>query len=428
MANTLEPRTSEPSSFEKYVDRLEVSRYAQQGSRTRDEIVETIRRVDAAVAVVEGHGFEITPFSPEAELAAAVGLDDSVELWVKNETNNVSGSHKARHLFGVALDEALRPDAGDGPFAIASCGNAALGAAVIANAVDHPLQVFVPEWANEAVVARIEELGGTVVRCAREPGVLGDPAHHGMLAAIAGGAVPFSCQGTETPATIDGGRTIAYEMVDMLIEHDGGRPTRLDRLFVQVGGGALGSAVVTGLARTSSLAALPVVHAVQPEGNHPLVRAWDRLVAELLDREVPAVNRDRSEAAAALGRLDRASLDDVAARIDLDAGRYMAPWDDEPMSYATGILDDVTYDWVPLIDAMLASGGHPIVAPEDEFRDAHRLAHTHTDIAVCPTGSAGLGGLLTFVRERPDAIAAGERVAVLFTGHMRPGDPDPMTN
>ncbi len=419
------PTSDVTSTFERYVDRLDVSRHVTDGDLSREDLVATIRRIDRAVAEVEGHGFEPTPFVIERELGVAAGLPGATELWVKDETDNVSGSHKARHLFGVAVQEAVKADAGSGPFAIASCGNAALGAAVIANAVEHSLEVFVPDWANEAVVDRVEDLGGEVVRCERQPGVLGDPAHHAMVAAIESGAVPFSCQGTETPSTIDGGRTIAYEMVDTLLAHDGSAPSRLDRLFVQVGGGALGSAVVTGLARSAHLISLPIVHAVQPEGNHPLVRAWDRLVAEMLPVAEPGTNGERADAAQTLGPIDEQGFAEVRARIEADSGRYMAPWDDEPVSYATGILDDVTYDWIPLIEAMLRSGGHPVVASEHDLRQAHRLAHIHTDIEVCPTGAAGLGGLLSLLSSRPHLFASGERIALLFTGHMRPGDPDP---
>ena len=242
------------STFEAYAERLEAHRQAEtQALRA------AVGALDGAVADVEGHGFAPTPFAPAPGLAEAVGIGGA-ELWVKDETGNVSGSHKARHLFGVALAHRLEdPEAGDGepPYAIASCGNAALAAAVVARAVGRRIDVFVPTWANEAVVDRITELGGRVVRCEREPGVPGDPAHHAMLAAIEAGAVPFSCQGTETPATIDGGRTLAWEMVDALIEHDGGAPTRLDRLFVQVGGGALATAVVTGLAAAVDRATSP---------------------------------------------------------------------------------------------------------------------------------------------------------------------------
>ena len=102
------------------------------------------------------------------------------------------------------------------------------------------------------------------------------------------------------------------------------------------------------------------------------------------------------------------------------------------MSYASGILDDITYDWVDIVEAMLASGGWPLVASEADFRRAHRLAHLHTGIDVCPTGASGLGGLLALNAAADGAGAAGvspgERVAVLFTGRMRPGDPDPLAS
>ena len=447
------------STFGRYSRRLETNRLAETGAVSADGLATAVRELDDAVARVDGHGFEPTPFGEAPELAEAVGIGDS-ELWVKDETGNVSGSHKARHLFGVALAHRLAAVDDDGgevpPYAIASCGNAALAAAVVARAVGRPLDVFVPTWANDAVVDRITELGGRVVRCEREPGVTGDPAHHAMLAAIEAGAVAFSCQGTETPATIDGGRTLAWEMVDALVEHDGGPPARLDRLFVQVGGGALATAVVTGLAAavaSGDLARLPAVHAVQPQGNHPLVRAWDTLALELRAQERAGGGRDRLyfldrilfAQAATQGTMDNrlrakiaeetppipdGRLRELVRRLRDDPERYMRAWDSEPVSYASGILDDITYDWVDIVESMLASGGWPLVASEDDFRRAHRLAHLHTRIDVCPTGASGLGGLLALSAAaegaRVTGVSPGERVAVLFTGRMRPGDPDPL--
>ena len=479
------------STFERYSRRLETSRLAETGAVSADGLASAVRELDGAVARVEGHGFDPTPFVPAPGLAAAVGIGDA-ELWVKDETGNVSGSHKARHLFGVALahrlsdgsgvaspaDDSVPVDMGPGggvagendvddlepggaeapPYAIASCGNAALAAAVLARAVGRRIDVFVPTWANDAVLSRITELGGRVVRCEREPGVPGDPAHHAMLAAIEAGAVPFSCQGTETPATIDGGRTLAWEMVDALVEHDGGPPARLDRLFVQVGGGALATAVVTGLAAAvgrGDLARLPVIHAVQPEGNHPLVRAWDTLALEMraqkragggrdrdyfLDRILFAQaatqgtmdNRLRAKLAEEMSPISDSRLRELVSRLRYDPERYMRAWEEEPVSYASGILDDITYDWVDIVEAMLASGGWPLVASEDDFRRAHRLAHRHTGIDVCPTGASGLGGLLALTAASDGSgtavVSPGERVAVLFTGRMRPGDPDPLAS
>ena len=449
------------STFEQFAPRLEVHRLVETGELPADRLVSAVRELDAAVARVEGHGFERTPFGPSPELADAAGIG-TAELWVKNEIGNVSGSHKARHLFGVALAHRLAGaddhEGQDAPYAIASCGNAALAAALVARAVGRRIDVFVPTWANDAVVARITELGGRVVRCEREPAVPGDPAHHAMLAAIEAGAVPFSCQGTETPATIDGGRTLAWEMVDSLVEHGGGRPARLDRLFVQVGGGALATAVVTGLAAAvgrGDLARMPRVHAVQPEGNHPLVRAWDTLVLEVRAQERAGGGRDRQyfldrilfAQAAPQGTMDNrlrakiaeemdpmsdGRLRELVSRLHYDPERYMRAWEEEPVSYASGILDDITYDWVDIIEAMLASGGWPLLASEDDFARAHGLAHRHTGIDVCPTGASGLGGLLALTAasdgSRTAGVSPGERVAVLFTGRMRSGDPNPLAS
>ncbi len=486
----------------------------ENGVVAGSELLRAVGELDEAVASIEGHGFEPTPFAAAPALAEAVGIGNA-ELWVKDETGNVSGSHKARHLFGVALGHCLsgrtdRPVSGQGvaqgraapehdasgggvaavskepPYVIASCGNAALAAAVVARAVGRSLDVYVPTWANDAVVAQITDLGGRVLRCERESGVVGDPAHHAMLSAIGAGAVPFSCQGTETPAAIDGGRTLAWEMVDTLVAHAGARPARLDRLFVQVGGGALATAVVTGLAAAVSrgdLTRMPTVHAVQPRGNHPLVRAWDTLALELhgsgladgeyqhsveealgqdptatiaqpveeVDRSpvevdrfhlvdqsrlaAPATvsvtgNRWRARIAVQLGPLGDDQLGNVLRRLRDHPGHYMRAWEQEPWSYASGILDDITYDWVQIVEAMLMSGGWPLVASEQNLRCAHRLAHVHTGIDVCPTGASGLGGLLALNEASSNSegagIAAGERVAVLFTGRMRPGDPDPL--
>lgn len=506
------------STFRRYARRLEAHRLVERGAITEAELIEAIEAVDEAVAAVEGRGFEVTPFAPQPALASAVGLDPAVELWVKDETDNVSGTHKARHLFGVALAHRLAgaiPEASyhpgdsrgqgalrdsddsrgsEAPYAIASCGNAALAAAVLARAVGRALDVYVPVWANQAVVDRITELGGRVVRCPRADGVLGDPAHHAMQAAVAAGAVPFSCQGTDTPTTIDGARTLAYEMVDALAAAAPGpgpaadvadasdpglaadaadpgpdalaadasdpgsdalaaddRPgsARLDRVFVQVGGGALATALVTGLTAAEGLDRLPVIHAVQPVGNHPLVRAWDRVAAEITGQPPPADNWARAAAAAGMGPLGDEAVRVVTARLAADPQRYMTPWETEPVSYATGILDDVAYDWTAVVEAMLRSGGHPVVADEDDLRLAHRLARLHTGIDVCPTGAAGLGGLLALLAASPVAarsdadgsyaaagsdadgldglaVRPGERVAVLFTGRLRPGDPDPL--
>ena len=100
----------------------------------------------------------------------------------------------------------------------------------------------------------------------------------------------------------------------------------------------------------------------------------------------------------------------------------MWPWEDEPHSIAHGILDDETYDWLAVVEGMLATGGGPLVVDEDTLAEAHALALEATGIQVCTTGSAGLAGLLAL--RTSGGVSADERVAVLFTGAIRSHTPN----
>src|SRR5206468_8683821 len=107
--------------------------------------------------------------------------------------------------------------AGERDLAIASCGNAALAAAVVARAGDRKLQVFVPTWGDPAVIARLKELGANVNVVAREEGVPGDPTFHALQRAVADGALPFTCQGNENGLAIEGGMTLGYELASGIL-------------------------------------------------------------------------------------------------------------------------------------------------------------------------------------------------------------------
>ena len=93
------------------------------------------------------------------------------------------------------LDPADRPD-----LAIASCGNAALAAAVLARAGGWRLTVFVPPDADPAIVSRLADLQARVVACPRLPGVPGDPAYLRLREELDRGAVPFTTQGNRRTA------------------------------------------------------------------------------------------------------------------------------------------------------------------------------------------------------------------------------------
>lgn len=360
--------------------------------------------LDRSLTRVDGRGFLVTPFFRSPELSEALTLSGTGGVWVKNETGNVSGSHKGRHLMGVLLhlavmerigllDPAHRRD-----LAIASCGNAALAAAVVALAADWPLAVFIPPDADRGIVRRLRDLRAKVIVCPREAGVLGDPAYLRLRQELARGALPFTTQGNENGLTIEGGETLGYELVSQSAALPGG----FDHLIVQVGGGALASSCIQALGEAAALGALarlPRVHTVQTLGAHPLERACNRVRSLLPDKPTPDDVRT--------------AMAQAAAR----RSRFMSPWENEPKSVATGILDDETYDWRAVVEGMLLTGGQPLVVGEDLLLEANALAVRKTGIPVDATGSAGLAGLLAL--RRSGAVGDQDRVVVLFTGVQR---------
>ena len=356
------PASDELNPFLRYRTLL-----AAHGRAASDaEFVEIVQRLDEAVAGVDGAGFSITPYR----------FDDALETWVKDETGNVGGSHKGRHLMGLAIWLDVVEIERSRPLAIASCGNAALAAAVIARAAARPLRVFVPTWADERIVARLRDLGAEIEVCPRrDDDPPGDPCVIRFREAVAAGAIPFSCQGPDNGLTIDGGRTLGYELADAAVA--------VDDLVVQVGGGALASSVGQGLVEAvgfGRLAAMPTIHVVQAAVHSPMVRAWQR--------RRPHWRSHRHE--------------------------LMWPWEPPGASIATGILDDETYDWAAVLELLGATGGHAIAVTEDELIEANERARTATGIDVSPTGSAGLAGLTALRRD--GVVSPVDSAAVLFTG------------
>jgi threonine synthase len=342
--------------------------------------------VDAAVRSVDGVGFHVTPFGRADELSEAMGFSEAGGVYVKDETGNVAGSQKARHLVSILLHLRVAEILGIAPvrarpdLAIASCGNAAIAAATLAAAFEWPLRVFVPPSANPAVLATLESLGATIVLCPRrEQDLPGDPCILRFREAVETGAIPFSVQGPENALCLDVGRSLAWEIAAQ------SAATPLDRIFVQVGGGAFATCVGDGFRGGPT----PCLTVVQTESCAPFDRAWRK--------------------AQQLG------LDDIGFEWDA----CMRPWQTTepggPHSLASGILDDETYDWIGIIESLARSNGDSSVVSEAHVAEANRLARAHTSIPVDPTGSAGLAGLVS----RRSNIDSNERVGVILSGVIR---------
>jgi threonine synthase len=351
----------DPDPFVRYGPRLAWWSFARANGLTHVECVELTRSVAG--------GIVITPFARSASLSEVVGAS----VWVKDETGQLAGSHKVRHLASILLHLRAAEQLGlltdRAPLAIASCGNAALAAATLAQRSAWPIDVYVPTWMDPAFGARLDELGAVTHQCGRRlDDPPGDPAMLRFREAVAAGAIPFSVQGPENALCLDGGRTLGWEIADQ----SAAAGVTIDRAIVQVGGGAFAACVGAGLGPAVRL------DTVQAEGCAPLAAAWDRAA----DLDAPA-----------------------AAWADV-----MQAWPD-PHSAADGILDDETYDWVADVAAMRASGGRPIVATEAEIVEANERA-VDAGYAVSVTGSAGLAGALHIGR----SLGADQRVAVVMSG------------
>ena len=380
-----EPETisEQQNPFIKFRSFLWSHKNAVEKGFTDRDFIQLVNRLDNSIGEVDGTGFSQTPFENCSDLSSAVGRTG--DLWIKNETENVSGSHKARHLFGLALHLEVDEVPLTTPLSIASCGNAALGAAVVARAVNRPLIVHVPVWAETSILDHLADLDADIRICERKENEEGDPCVLRSQEAVAEGAISFGCQGTENVFTIDGGRTLGFELVDAWISTQ----KIPEHLFIQVGGGALASSVIQALYTALNLDVLeqlPVLHSVQSEGCSPLSRAFD---------------------------IVSSSVDPLES---LDGDEPMWAWEN-PASVAIGILDDVVYDWKPIVWALLEMGSRPMSVNEETLLKAHKLVHGHTSISPCITGTSGIAGILASHQEgtlNPDST-----VAALVTGIER---------
>ena len=371
--------------FIRFREQLAVDAFGEAIGIGISQRCELIEELDASIRATDGVGFRITPLERADQLSEALHFSSEGGIWVKDETHNVAGSHKARHLFTELLYLLMSEKTGRVPWswphdrpalAIASCGNAAIAAATLARAVNWPIAVHVPVAAQDSVISTLSSLDADIRVCARQKNdAPGDPCVLRFRELVAGGALPFGVQGTENVWCLDGGRTLGWEMKQQMPD--------VDRVFVQVGGGAFAASLANSYFDNNSSAHL---HAVQTEGCAPLIRAWDVWAGKNFPNDLAQ-----------------------------NWSTYMWPWESEPASFADGILDDETYDWIDVLGGMRRTGGSGIQASEENVVQAHALAHKFTSIDVSPTGSAGLAGLLQIRHE----IADDERVLVVFSGHSR---------
>jgi len=187
-------------------------------------------------------------------------------LWLKDDTCNPSGSFKDRASYLVA---AFARKHGVKEVVLASTGNAASSMAAVGAAAGLAVKVFLPAAAPAAKRIQVLQYGAELVRV---DGTYDQAFDMSLEYSNRTGAL--SRNTAYNPLTIEGKKTVAFEMVDDLLKAGAGVP---DHVFVPAGDGVILAGVYRGfenLLKLGRIEKIPVVWACQAEGSSAIARAW----------------------------------------------------------------------------------------------------------------------------------------------------------
>ncbi|GBE24870.1 MAG TPA: pyridoxal-phosphate dependent enzyme [Actinobacteria bacterium] len=316
--------------------------------------------------VPDGYAADVgtTPTIRSAALSDRLGVD----LWVKNENTNPSGSFKDRGLaVGVALGTAL----GAQGFFLPTQGNAGVAAALFSTRMGLlPCEVTMPEGYQGGFYHRaVEHYGGNVTFAGANIAAAGVAAREAMAGEVAAGRRVDLSTFFE-PGRLEGKKTMGLEIITQFED------TLPDWIIYPTGGGtglvgiwkAFTELRAIGTLRTDQK--LPRMAAVQSEACAPVVEAFARG-----DETVSGVT----------------SLGTIADGLDVP-GAIMGH---------------------SILQVLRESGGTATAVSEDAIEGAF---HDFARVGV-PAGyetAATLAALETLLRS--DTIEKGQRVLLLNTG------------
>lgn len=392
--------------------------------------------VEKAVALSDaceqltGRGLVRTPVIQADELAETLDLPPAT-LFVKNESQQMMGSHKIRHFAGEIMHlETLREITGTEKKTLACfCnGTTAVCAASVAKAAEYPLYVFLSEKVPDEILALLTNLDANVV-----------VAENGSAEKLYNDALkkfewaPFSLYARDIWSATEGAETFQYEF----LFHQYLENAPLDAEIVQVGGGGFANAVAAANAlfkRLSILRVLPRFYACQPEESYPLSQSYFKVLRELgrhsvitLPPELAMLLEGDFDAKdlmeTNLGQIKmtasllsdmypkvKEGFDAVFAFIGANRNDYFTPTAQELKDFG----NDAAYDGLEVVKNMMISGGLPIIADNAELEKANAAATDLTGSPLPLTGSAGLAGLKILLKKK--LVMPGERCGVILTG------------
>jgi len=306
-----------------------------------------------------------TPLLKARRLGEKLGLRN---LYLKDETRNPTGSFKDR---AMSVSVSMAVYFGFKRAVIASSGNAAASLAAYGARAGIEVYAFVPDFAGYGKIAQLLYYGAKVFKVrwieAEDPTVKMMRMLHEEY-----GFYPSPSFGVYNPYQIEGPKTISMEIVEQL---DWSVPSQV---FVPTGAASLLTGIYNGFRDFNMVGWIneyPRLVAVQPEGNHPFVRAW-------MERADPMRIR---------------------------------PWEKPPETIATGLEDTYPWDGDAGLRALYSTNGYGVVVSDQEIIEAMKMLASLEGIFAEPSGAAGLAGLIKALKD--GRVDRDETIVVLVTGH-----------
>jgi len=287
-------------------------------------------------------------------------------LWLKDDTCNPSGSFKDRASCLVA---AFARQHGVDEIVLASTGNAASSMAAVGAAAGLRIKVFLPARAPLAKRIQVLQYGAELVAV---DGTYDQAFDLSLEYSTRTGAL--SRNTAYNPLTIEGKKTVAFEMLADLTRAGAGAP---DHVFVPTGDGVILAGVYRGfenLLRLGRLTKMPTLWACQAEGSSAIARAY----------------------AAALAAPGGDAFANVVASATL----------------ADSISVDVPRNGAHALAKLMKYGGRVVTVSDTEILAAQKKLASSSGLFAEPSSSAAFAGWLK-VRE---SIAADATCVLLITG------------
>ena len=107
---------ADENPFLAYRQWLAVDAFGESIGLAEDTRIRIISDLNSAIVRVGGVGFHRTPLQRADALSDSLGFSAVGGIWVKDETHNVAGSHKARHLVTEMIHLLMAEEAGRAPW------------------------------------------------------------------------------------------------------------------------------------------------------------------------------------------------------------------------------------------------------------------------------------------------------------------------